>query len=531
MSKNRGKRLGFWAVLLALAFPAACGSSGVVGGQCSASHIDCNGQCVDAQNDANNCGGCGRKCKAGVTCEDALCDGVPAGNAGASGNGGSSGDGGDGGSSADSGAGGSSAAAGAEDDAGNLSDAHPDGDAGCLPPYNTAAKCGDCHTKCSDSKPNCAPYGQGEYVCVAVCQGPLVACDGQCVEPTFTTPEACGGCNEKCSAAKPLCSPNADGSYICKSLCDAPLVPCNGQCVEPIFDTPESCGACNAECSAATPTCSPDGPNSYKCVLSCEDPLKACNGKCVDFNIDPENCGSCGNVCQSGICQGGKCVGADDGDIVIVGMNFQTPVTNSAANKLLGNAVLLPGPQQVRILAYTEFASAASRARVDQHVAFAAAAMGRSVVITPLTKHTSVSATLNIANFDEFLIYEQDSAPSGELATVGAAWQTNSVLDSFAAAGGVIVALSGGSFEMDQFFTNAGLLEVSAQTPVTSSFLYNRASGDSVGNNVISPFSAPADSCTFTTSATPGPRTVFVVTDALTDPSAPVVVHRNIPKP
>src|SRR3954462_3528726 len=101
MSKSRAKRLGFWAILLGLAFPAACGSSGVVGGNCAASHIDCNGQCVDAQNDPNNCGGCGRKCKAGVSCEDALCDGVSAGgNAGASGNGGASGNeaGGDGGS-------------------------------------------------------------------------------------------------------------------------------------------------------------------------------------------------------------------------------------------------------------------------------------------------------------------------------------------------------------------------------------------------------------------------------------------------
>jgi len=530
MSKSHGKRLGFWAVLLGLAFPAACGSSGVVGSRCAASHIDCNGQCVDALNDANNCGGCGRKCKPGVTCEDALCDGVPAGG-GASGNAGASGNGGDGGSSADSGAGGSSAAAGSDDDAGNLSDAHPDGDAGCMPPYVSAAQCGDCHTTCSGSKPNCAPYGKDEHVCVAVCQSPLVDCNGQCVEAVFDTPEACGRCDLKCSAAKPLCSPNSDGSYLCKALCDAPLVACDGQCVEPVFDTPDACGACDSQCPKATPTCSPDGVGNYKCVLSCDDPLKACNGRCVDFNIDADNCGSCGNVCQSGICQGGKCVGADDGDIVVVCMNFQTPVSNSAANKLLGNAVLLPGPQQVRILAYTEFASAASRAKVDQHISFAAAAMGRSVVITPLSKYTNASVTLNIANYDEFLIYEQDSAPSGDLAMIGAAWQMNSVLDSFTAAGGVIVALSGGSSEMDQFFTSAQLLDVSAQTVVTGSFLYNRASGDSVGNNVISPFSAPSESCTFTTSATPGPRTVFVVSDAVTDPSAPVVVHRNIPKP
>ncbi|HEY0464295.1 MAG TPA: hypothetical protein VGC79_08805, partial [Polyangiaceae bacterium] len=305
MSKSRAKRLSFWAVLLGLAFPAACGSSGVVGGQCSASHIDCNGQCVDAQNDANNCGGCGRKCKPGVSCEDALCEGVPAGGGGGGGNGGASGNGGDGGSSADSGEGGSSAAAGTDDDAGNLTDAHPDGDAGCMPPYNGPTACGDCHTQCSDTKPNCAPYGQDEYVCVANCEPPLVACHGQCVDPSaYTTPEACGGCDVKCPAAKPFCSPDALGTYACKSLCDPPLVECNKQCVENVFDTPEACGACNAACPKTKPTCSPDDQGNYKCVLVCPDPLKECNGKCVDFNIDANNCGTCGNVCASGICQG-----------------------------------------------------------------------------------------------------------------------------------------------------------------------------------------------------------------------------------
>jgi hypothetical protein len=528
MSKTRAKSLGFWTVLLALAFPAACGSSGVVGGHCAASYIDCNGQCVDAQNDPNNCGGCGRKCKAGVSCEDALCDGVPAG--GASGAGGADGAGASG-NAGESGAGGSSGAAG-EDDAGNLTDARPDGDAGCMPPYNTPNACGECHTQCTDVKPNCAPYGMGEYVCVANCQAPLVACKGQCVDPSsYNTPEACGGCDVKCTADMPFCSPNDQGVYACKGFCDAPLVECNGECVPPVFDTPEACGSCNAACPKTKPTCSPDTMGGHKCVLVCDDPLQECNGQCVDFNIDADNCGSCGNVCLSGICQSGTCVGAKDGHIVLACMNYQNALTNSAANTLLGNAVLLPPLKQVRVLAYTEFASAASRAKVDQHIAAAAAARGRSVVITPLTKYTSASATLSIANYDEFLIYEQDTADPGVLGTVGTVWQMSSVLQSFAAAGGVIVGLSGGAYEMDQFFTNAQLLDVSAQTDVTGSFLYNRASLDSVGNNVISPFSALPASCTFTTSTVPDQTTVFVVRDAPNDTAPPVVVHRAITKP
>lgn len=532
MSKSSAKRLGFWAVLLGLAFPAACGSSGVVGGQCSASHIDCNGQCVDAQNDANNCGGCGRKCKPGVSCEDALCDGVPAGGSGGGGNGGASGNGGDGGSSAESGESGNGGAAG-EDDAGNLTDAHPDGDAGCMPPYDTAAACGDCHTPCSDTKPNCAPYGDGEYVCVATCQPPLVACNGQCVDASsYTTPEACGGCDVKCPASKPFCSPNALGSYVCKSLCDAPLVECNGQCVEPVFDTPEACGACNAACPKAKPTCSPDNAGSYKCVLVCPDPLKECNGQCVDFNIDANNCGSCGNVCASGICQGGMCVGAYDGNIMLACMNYQTPAPGTPQTVLMGNAVFLTLREPVRILAYTEFASAESRAKVDQDIAYAASARQRTFKISPLSKYTSASATLNITNYDVFLIYDQIDAPTGTMATVGAAWQASSVLDSFAAAGGMIVGLSGGTTEMDQFFSASGLLDVSAQTVVpTGSTLYKSVLGGALGANLISPFAAPADSCTFTTTATPNASTAFVVRDAPLGGGKPVVVHRVIAAP
>ena len=73
------------------------------------------------------------------------------------------------------------------------------------------------------------------------------------------------------------------------------------------------------------------------------------------------------------------------------------------------------------------------------------------------------------------------------------------MLDSFAAAGGMIIGLSGGTTEMDQFFSASGLLDVSAQTPVpTGSTLYKSALGQMrLGHNLISPFAAPADSCTF----------------------------------
>jgi hypothetical protein len=83
---------------------------------------------------------------------------------------------------------------------------------------------------------------------------------------------------------------------------------------------------------------------------------------------------------------------------------------------------------------------------------------------------------------------------------------------------------------MDQFLTSSQLLDVTAQTIVTGSKLYNRGGGDSVGNNVISPFLAPMSSCTFTTAVVPDSLTNFVLTDTQSGPlGAPAVVHRAFP--
>jgi len=270
---------------------------------------------------------------------------------------------------------------------------------------------------------------------------------------------------------------------------------------------------------------------SFLCVKKCDDPLTLCGNQCVDLNIDPMHCGSCPNVCPSGICQGGQCVGANVGHVVLACMDYSTPVANSPQTVLMGNAVFLPIRNPVRILAYTEYAPAAVRAKVNQDIGFAATARARMYALTTSATYADVTAKLNISAFEVFLIYDQSAAPKGQLATVGAAWQTSTVLSSFAAAGGVIVALSssGGTAEMDQLFTSAELLNVSAETSAANVTLYNRAPADALGINVISPFLAPKNSCTFTTSTAADADNIFVIRDAQSPAAgAPVVVHRVI---
>ena len=509
MSTSPRQRITFWSVLFGLALPAACGSSGVVGGECASGYIDCGGLCVDGRNDPVHCGGCALRCDPGVTCLNGVCDGSINGSAGTLGGGGESGSNGEsgtGGYGAASGVDGMGAAAG-DAGTGSLSDAGPGVDASCAPPYDRSTACGDCTTQCSTATPVCASDGLGDFHCVLGCE-----------PPPFNRPEACGDCKTKCTAANPVCASDGQGGFQCAPFCDKSKT----------YDTPEACGDCRTQCKAPTPNCSRDGAGGYQCVLTCADPFKGCNGQCVDYHIDANNCGSCGVVCPSGICQGGTCVGAFVGHVVLACTDYQTPAKGTPQTELIGNAVLLPLRNPVRILAYTEYATATARANVDQALGFAATARGRDYTITPLSNYASASATLSIANYDVFLIYDQAAAPSGQLATVATAWQMSSVLDSFASAGGVIIGLSGGRSEMDQFFTNSRLLKVSAQTVVSGSTLYNRAPGDAIGVNVISPFLAPRDSCTFATSLTPDMNNIFVVSNARMGLGAPVVVHRVI---
>lgn len=300
-----------------------------------------------------------------------------------------------------------------------------------------------------------------------------------------------------------------------------------GKC-KPPFDSPSQCGDCNTKCSGSTPICAPsDG--GYGCVPLCTAPLVQCGSQCVDLNSDPKHCGSCGNVCPTGLCQGGKCVGAKAGHIVAACMNYQQNFQSSSQTVLLGNAVFLPFANPVRILAYDQYAQSNVRKRVDQTIGWVAAARGRTYNITPVNAAGAVPDELNVLGYDVFLVYDQPNAPAGTLGSIGSSWSTT--LDSFARAGGVIVVLSGGDGvgEMPDFLTDSNLLPVSAETDATASQLYNRAPTDAVGLNVLTPFAAMKTTCTFTTSATPDATTTFVVTAQPPGGplGSPVVVHRT----
>jgi hypothetical protein len=427
---------------LVLAVPAACGDSGVVGGECRTGYTLCNGHCIDMAHDPNNCGACGHVCPSGAACVNALCGGSLDGSAGA---GGTSGAGDIGG-----------ATTGGEGDSGGRA-------------------------------------GNGGNSGVAGISG-----------------------NAGVSGL--------DGGNPNDAATDAPI------CNDPI-DTAQNCGACNNVCMDPTPFCAPNGAGTYHCVKDC-GMLTLCGDDCVDLNVDPDHCGNCSTVCPSGICQGGMCVGANVGHVVAACDDYAQATQNAPQVVLLGNTVLLPLRNAVRILAYTQYTPATVSAHVTTLVDGAATGRGRMMpTITNLTDYNQLSAQLDIANIDVFLIEDQSAAPAGQLATVGAAWQATGAIDSFARAGGVVMVLAGatGRGQMSDFLTSSQLLAVSAQALANTTTLYNRAPADAVGINVISPLVGQRNTCSFSTSVSESGDTVFVIEDAAAPTLGnPSVVHRVI---
>lgn len=403
-----------------------------------------------------------------------------------------------------------------------------------------ATACGDGCVVLATDRENCGECGN-------VCDGGLVCDDGECTlpDPAGGTSGGGGTSGEAGSAADggtddPGGARGGRGGSSARGGRDSggagPRAGAGGEagalCLPP-FDIPEQCGDCETSCAEPAPLCAPNVDGGYECVPLCELPLVACGDQCVDLNLHPLHCGECNNVCPSGICQAGECVGATTGHVALYCLNYAAVRPQTAHAVLLANAVLLPLRNEVRVLAFTRWAPAASRSGVDNAIRAAASARGRTRVVTNVSDPAEVIAQLNIQSYDVFLVYEQANAPAGDLELLGANFRNSMVLESFARAGGVVVVLEGGqgTGEMSKFISAAGLLEIDGHRPIaiddTTTRFYNRAPGDVLGVNVISPLSSIPYSCTFETSVAPSADTVFVITDAdRPDVGAPAVLHK-----
>jgi hypothetical protein len=285
---------------------------------------------------------------------------------------------------------------------------------------------------------------------------------------------------------------------------------CGGGCVRPDIDI-ANCGECDMQCDP-NQLCS-----AGICSFECAAPLVDCGGICVDLDSDPANCGYCDHVCASGICELSECADTPAGHLVIIGHDFTS--SNSAMQRVAGNAVFLARGAPVSVLVYEEGSDFASIAGIDQAIDYVASTDGRS------WQREAASATLlpfRLATANVLVIYTQQQATNDQLQTLGQEWAL--AINEFLRGGGVIVLFDGagnndGTY---QLLGPAGVFYASSMEQASDMRLTLAAPGDQVALGVPKQYVARGGVVRFENIGTPAEVVVKDSSDL------PVIVHRVI---
>jgi hypothetical protein len=263
----------------------------------------CCGSCrqLDFETDSNNCGSCGVICSVGATCTGGQCALADGGYGQCDYNGNSCP------------AGDSCVSSSCVTQTCNASDpmepCSSPGSAGgtaqccgsaCVDTNEDPANCGVCGNACSTGMfclsgqcaaiPTCGPANSGT-LCPLASGKTGTCCSSQCVD-TESDSANCEGCGIACPVGE-FCNV---GSYPPCSLVDGGAAP---SCYGGGAACPAGTVCSEQECLA--PTC-PVGASGGHCAFGVSVTGTCCNGVCADTTQDPDNCGTCGTTCASGVC-------------------------------------------------------------------------------------------------------------------------------------------------------------------------------------------------------------------------------------
>lgn len=147
--------------------------------------------------------------------------------------------------------------------------------------------CGGCGKKCAS----------GETCCNGICTDVL----------SNSSTGSCGGCGIVCTGANQTCcngfcknlTSDVQNCGACLQACAQGQFCCGGNCTGP---DSQNCRGCGISCPINT-IC-----QNNTCVPGCPSGFLSCGGQCVNPNVDNNNCGLCGFVCEPNFyCSLGVC--------------------------------------------------------------------------------------------------------------------------------------------------------------------------------------------------------------------------------
>jgi hypothetical protein len=202
-----------------------------------------------------------------------------------------------------------------------------------------------------------------------------------------------------------------------------------------------------------------------------------------DLATDPDNCGACGRVCASGICEAGHCLGELSGHIVAIGHDYQDH--HAAMRRVLGNAISLAAPHDVGVARFRGTASAQSHTGTTGAIAQAMTQLGR-----PWHELAITSSLVEV----DVLVVEAQTGDAGEAHATGAIWAP--AIDQLLQRGGVVVVLEGAGGVGHEFAAGANLF-VTTPSDTTGLHAIVADASDAVAQQVLSPYLAETTSVTF----------------------------------
>ncbi len=252
-----------------------------------------------------------------------------------------------------------------------------------------------------------------------------------------------------------------------------------------------------------TPDAGVDAPLPLDAPV-CTLPSTICDGVCTDVTSDPQDCGTCGHVCASGICSAGVCVGELVGHIVAIGHDYRQH--NVAMARVLGNAAALASASDLGIAHVTGTATIASRTGTNASLASSLAAIGRASHSVALP---AVGAPLTGI---DVLVIDAQTGDGAAAEALGVGWKSS--IDALLARHGVVIVVEGVAGVSHRLAAGAGLFTIGTPVDTTGAPAFVAAAGDAVVQQVPSPYLADTTSVVFP-----------AVVGAIVTPSGTVVMH------